>query len=135
MAVKVTLDPKLLSRVARDQVGPLIDVLTRLTRDEIINVMKESDPSGRIYMVPRRHQASKKGEAPAIVEGEYRDAWATKRAKVEGRRIVGRVYNPITLGAKRTPLWAILNYGYGRTHIEPALTRVAAKARRLLRKR
>ena len=138
MAVKVKLNPNLLSRVARGAVMPTIDAIARLARNEIIDVMEESDPSGRTYTLPsgERRRASRRGQPPAIGEGEYRDAWAVAPARIIGRRrIVAQVYNPIVLGAKRTPMWAALNYGRNRPHVEPALTRVAARARRLLRKR
>lgn len=138
-----------------------VDAAAELVRDEIVETMENSTPSGREYPIPgtgsRKRQrkgktvkrptytASAPGEPPAIREGLYLAAWKTTRGVRVGDGVQATAYNDRRVGpAGEYLLGELLEYGTSdllnyrvrmepRPHIRPALDAVRPKINELVR--
>ena len=126
----ITLRPDLVAKVG-GMLEPFVEAAAIVVRDEIVAVMEESDPTGRMYLIPgtkRKYTASAPGEPPAIREGVYREFWKSTPAVRQGKRVVAAVFNDLRVEGG-VPLWEILEFGTldgklkPRPHVGPAIER------------
>lgn len=135
-----------------------VEAVAELTRDEIVDVMESSEPTGRRYPLPasraprkkfdeeagiwveipgKWYTASAPGEPPAVRSGAYRDAFQVAPVARSGTRVEAGVFNPQKVGHDGVPLWEVLEYGTKdgrikpRPHIRVAVERVRPKAQAL----
>lgn len=89
-----------------------LEQAVEIVRAEIVAVMEEGNPSGRVYPLPGggTYTASAPGEPPAIRTGEYLRAWDTTDVVDQGTRLVAWALNTIRVG-NNIPLWKILEFG------------------------
>ena len=100
-------------------------------RDEIVDLMERSIPSGAVYGT---HQASAPGEPPAIDRGNYRDSWKVEEAQARQSRVSAAAYTDLRVG--KHLLGELLEYGTGRMeprpHVRVALVTVRDEIRAVL---
>jgi hypothetical protein len=103
-----------------------------IVRDEIVQYMLDSSPSGELYEIPgtvAEYRASAPGQPPAIREGRYINSWHWTPAVVEDDQVVAFAFTDLMVG--NWVLGDLLEYGTShmepRPHVVPALPIAAAK--------
>lgn len=128
-------------REIRDELGPVAEQMAEATSEEIVGLMRRSDPSGEEYGHPEggTYEASAPGEPPAVRTGQYADSyghteWTWRSSE---KRAVAAVTSD-----RKTPsgafLWPFLEYGTvsvaPRPHVRPSAETVAGAFRRAARR-
>lgn len=114
------------------KLAPNAERAATVLRDEIVDVMERSTPSGKIY--PGGHQASAPGEPPAIDKGDYARSWKVGKPKLRRTLITAIAYTDLKVG--KYLLGDLLERGTERMkprpHVRVALATKREELRRIL---
>lgn len=125
----VALTEERMRDFVRPRVERFADAAIRTIRKEIVLVIRDSDPAGRLYRLPtasppftddegdpipgKWYRASAPGQPPAVRTGQYVSSWVTRGPVWTGDDyLVAGVTNTERVGSRQQwALWSILELG------------------------
>lgn len=124
-------------RLVAENAAGFVEAGAIMARDEVVQTMEASSPSGRTYQVPgtaTNYTASAPGQPPAIREGNYKRSWKNTPPSEVGKEVVAYAYTDLRVG--RWVLGDLLEYGTKRMrprpHVRKSVETVAPKLKRFI---